>query len=172
MFGKKGNFAEDYNIYYPVVFSTVYSKTGSIDDTEDLCQVIFMTYYQKIDTVEDKKKWLNGAIRLELFNYFRRKKYDQEDIDTLLDDENLTHINGFRDLRIILEEAINSREIYDDESERVLFELIAVKRFTYEEAGSQLGYSRRQARYRYNRVNEKIMDYLARKGIRNLEDLL
>ncbi len=172
MFGKNRDFAEDYNLYYPLVYSTVYARVGSFEDAEDLCQDIFVKYYEKLTTIEDKRKWLNGAIRLELMNYFRKKKYNQEDIDNLINDASLTYINGFRDLRIILEEIINSIEIYDDESERVLFELIAVKGFSYEEAGGQLGYSKRQARYRYNRVNEKILDYLAKKGIRNLEDLL
>ena len=94
------------------------------------------------------------------------------DVEDVLDDAAMTFVNGFRDVRIIIKDAIESMENFGGERDRALFDLVAVNGFTYEEAGAQLGMSVRQARYRYGLAVERILDFLAKKGIKNLEDLL
>ena len=62
MYLKNKEFAEAYNLYYPIVFSVVYSKISSYEDAEDICQVIFIEFYKKFEAIENKKKWLFGAL--------------------------------------------------------------------------------------------------------------
>ena len=84
----------------------------------------------------------------------------------------LNFVNGFRDARIIINEAIEDLNNFDNEDEAALFDLIAIRNFTYIEAGKQLGLSKRQAQYRYGRIVEKLLFALKKKGINSLEDLL
>lgn len=172
MFRKNSEFAEIYSNYYSIVFSTIYTKLNNIDDTEDLCQEIFSRMYMKLEEITDKRKWLFGAIRLELLAFYRNKKKREVDIDDLFQEAGMTFVNGFRDARIIIQDTLdNMGEICDDQ-ERNLFELIAIKRFTYEEAGSQLALTKRQVRYKYSQVIKKLLDSLNNKGIKSLEELL
>ena len=84
-------------------------------------------------------------------------------------DVTLTFVNGFRDTRLIIDEAIKALV---DKTDRVLFDLVAVQNYTYEEAGSELGLSRRQVKYRYGLIVRSIVEYLNGKVIHKIEDLL
>jgi len=172
MFVKNKKFAEAYNNLYPVVFSAVYSKVGNIDDTEDLCQELFIKFYNKLDEIENHRKWLYGALKLEVMAYFRKKKPEAVDIDEVFDDVGLTFVNGFRDSRIMIQDAIEDTDNYHDETDRALFDLVAVRNFSYEEAGAQLGMSKRQVRYRYGLIVDRLVDYFKQRGIHSLGDLL
>lgn len=171
MFLKNRKFAESYNDLYPVVFGAVYSKVGNAEDAQDICQELFVRFYEKLETIENHRKWLYGALRLEVMNYYRKRKPDA-DIDGVFADVGLTFVNGFRDARIIISEALEYDENFEDERERALFDLIAVQNYSYEEAGVQLGWSKRQVRYRYGLIVDRIIAYLQTKGIKSLEDLL
>lgn len=171
-FNKNREFAESYNDYYPVVFSSLYTKIGNAEDARDLCQNLFVKFYEKLDEIENRRKWLYGAIRLELLSFYRKKRRDNIDIDNLFNDVRLTFVNGFRDVRIIINEAIENIDNFSNERERTLFDLIAIHNFTYEETASQLGLSKRQVRYRYSLIVNRIQDYLSKKGIKSMEDLL
>ena len=72
----------------------------------------------------------------------------------------------------LIEDALNV--IYGSENEEsiVLFDLIAVHNFTYVQASKHLNLSYKKVRYRFNKMVEEIIDYLKKKGIKNLEDLL
>jgi len=172
MFRKNRLFAEVFNELYPLVFSTVYGRVNNIDDAEDICQEVFIHFYQKQDEIEDSRKWLYGALRLEVLSYYRKKKGAQVSLDDVFQDESLSFFNGARDVRLILEDALNHDGNYRDSMERSLFELIALKKFTYDEAASELGFTRRQARYKYGVIVKRILDYLSKKGITDLEDIL
>jgi RNA polymerase sigma-70 factor (ECF subfamily) len=171
-FNRKAAFAEAYNDLYPVVLGAAYSKMGNMQDAEDLCQEIFVKFFNKMDEIDNARKWLYGALRLELMNYYRKHRPGMTDVEDVLDDAAMTFVNGFRDVRIIIKDAIGSMENFGGERDRTLFDLIAVNGFSYEEAGSQLGMSFRQVRYRYGLAVVRILEYLSKKGINNLEDLL
>ncbi len=172
MFWKNREFAEAYGDYYPLVFSIVYTKVGNIEDAEDICQEVFIKFYEKLETIENRRKWLYGALRLQIFSHFRKKSRGSVELDEVADDVGFSFVNGFRDVRIILEEAFDETANFNDERERVLFDLIAIRHFTYEEAGRQLGWNKRQVRYRYGEIVKRVLDYLRKKGIDKLEDLL
>lgn len=171
-FSKNRVFAEAYNDLYPVVFSAVYSKVSSMEDAEDLCQEIFLQFYNKMEVIDNARKWLYGALRLEIMAYYRRRRPDATDIDDLFDDVGLTFVNGFRDTRIMIQEALEDMGNFEDEREKILFDLIAVRNYTYEEAGAELGFSKRQVRYRYGLIVSRLQEYFRKKGIASLEELL
>lgn len=171
MFAKNRKFAEAYNDLYPAVFSAVYSKVGNIDDAEDLCQDLFIKMYSKLDEIDNKRKWIYGALKLEVMAYYRRKK-PAVDIDQVFDDAGLAFVNGFRDTRIIIQDAIEDMSNYDTDADRVLFDLVAVRNFSYEEAGAQLGMTKRQVRYRYSLIVDRLVEHFKKRGIKSLEDLL
>ena len=88
------------------------------------------------------------------------------------DDVHLAFENGSRDIRIIINEALEHAGNYRDEKDRILFDLIAINQYTYEEAAKELGMTGRQAFYRYQQVSRRIVDYLNKRGITRIEDLL
>lgn len=165
------SFSDVYSDYYSLIFSSIARKLNDESDTEDICQEIFIRFYEKFDEVENPRKWLFGTMRNVIFEYFRKKR-PNEDIDDFLGDVNLTYVNGFRDTRILISEALESEENFENEKEQILFDLIAINHYTYREAGNELGITKKQAGYQYGIIVKRIIDFLHKKGIHNLEDLL
>lgn len=168
---KKNIFTDAVNNYYPLVFSTVYTKINNADDAYDICQEVFIKFFEKFDTIENHRKWLYGALRLALFDHYRAKDKSAV-MDDIFKDVGLTFVNGFRDARIIINEVIESGETFDTEEDKILFDLIAINNFSYSQAGSQLGFTKRQVQYRYGVIVQKILDQFSRRGIKHIEDLL
>jgi RNA polymerase sigma-70 factor, ECF subfamily len=172
MFAKNRDFAETYSDLYPLVFSAVYSRVGSLEDAEDISQELFIKLYNKLDEVENRRKWLYGALKLEVMAYYRKKKPGAVDIDEVFNDVALTFVNGFRDTRLMIGEALEDLDRFSEPGDQALFDLVAVRNFSYEEAGAQLGLSKRQVRYRYGLIVDRLVDYFKKKGINSLEELL
>ncbi|MDY6935153.1 MAG: sigma-70 family RNA polymerase sigma factor [Spirochaetota bacterium] len=169
---KKDKFTEDHKRYYPVVFSTVYTKIGNIDDASDICQEIFIKFFEKYEEIQNSRKWLYGALRIAILEFFRRTRAEEVNIDDVFGDVGLTFVNGFKDSRVIISEAIDNMDNFGDEGEKTLFDLIAVYNYSYSEAAKQMGLTKRKAEYRYRRIVDRIIDYLNKKGIKDIEDLL
>jgi len=164
-----------YSDHYPLVFNSVYSRIRNTQDAEDICHEIFVAFYKKFDEIMDHRRWLLGSIKYAISHFYRSKGLsDQEiaDIDDAPNDPNLAFENGFRDARIIINEAIEDESNYSDRKERILFDLIAINRLTYGEAAKQLGLTRRQAEYKYGLVVRRILDHLAARGIYQAEDMI
>lgn len=172
MRSKRDEFIEAHNDYYPLVFSAVHAKVDNIDDVRDICQDVFIRFYEKLDGIENRRKWLYGALRIAVLEYYRKKRGIDADIDDVFDDVCLTFVNGFRDARIIIGEAIENNEFFSERLSREIFDYIALYNYSYSETGRVLGLSKRQVEYRYRRIVEAILDYLKTKGIRQIEDLL
>ena len=173
MESKRDRLTEVYSDYYPAIFSAVYTKVGNREDTRDICQEIFTRLYERLEEVENVRRWLFSALRLVVLEHFRAKrKNDGLNIDDIFNDVGLTFVNGFRDTRIIINDAIEDTENFSNERERILFDLIAVNNFTYKQVAKQLGLTRRQVEYRYGQIVERVLRYLQKKGINNIEDLL
>lgn len=155
--------------YYPVIYSSVLSRIGNRDDADDICQEIFMLLYDKFETIENKRSWLYGTMKNVLYNYYRKKNMNVSIVDDF-DDVGLTFTNGFRDTRIVITEAMNEVECSEDE--RIILDMIATFNYTYSHVAQTLGLSRRQVEYRYGQVVNRIQDYLSRKGIKDIAELL
>ncbi len=166
------SYTEVYTDYYPLIFSSIYSKINNYDAAEDICQEVFLRLFNKFDQVKEARKWLYGAMRLVMFEHFRKKGMADEDIESNLNDASLSYVNGFKESRIVIEEALDSLQNYEDEKEKTLFELISIYNYTYKKAGEMLGYSFDQVRYRYKKISESLLGYLKDRGIENLEALI
>lgn len=110
-------------------------------------------------------------MRLSVFEFYRKKRGDM-DIDEVFNDVSLTFMNGFRDARIVISEAIENMKLFDGEDDKVLFDLIAVHNYSYNETAKELHLTKRMVEYRYRRIVDSILDYLKKKGLTNIEDLL
>jgi RNA polymerase sigma factor (sigma-70 family) len=165
-------FTEVYSDYYPLVYSIVYSKVGNVDDAKDICQEVFIRLYNKFEDIKNPRKWLLVTLRYVVLEYYRKKDYKEMDIENILNDTLLTFVNGFRDTRILIEDAIEDMKNFKDEKEKILFDLIAIYKYTYKETGKYLGLTERQVRYKYSLIVKRLVQYFNRKGIKNLEDLL
>ncbi len=166
------DYTEAYSNFYTYVFSAVYSRIGNVDDTKDICQEIFLRFYNKFDEIENHRKWLMGTIRNVMLEFFRRKESKEHASGDMFDDVSLTFVNGFKDTRLIIEDAIENMDNYENESDKILFDLIAVHNYTYAQAGESLGLNKHQIRYRYGIIQNKITDYLKKRGVTSLDDLL
>ena len=169
---KEKKFTDVYSKFYSVVSGTIYTKINNYDTTEDLTQEVFLRFYNKLETIENPRKWLLGALRNVVLEFFKQKSHTTVDIDDIFDDVNVTYTNGFRDARIIIAEAIENDSIYKNDTERILFELIAVQNYSYLEVKRELGLSVHIIQYHYTRICKKIAHELKQRGIDNIEDLL
>ncbi len=169
---KAGRFTEIYSDYYSLVYSTVFSKVSNEEDVEDLCQEIFSRFYEKFEQVENPRKWLLGTLRYVVLEYYRRKSGKEVNIEDVFNDINLTFVNGFRDSRLMIEEALENMSNYESEKDKLIFDLISIYHFTYREVGDQLGLTERQVRYKYSLTIKNLLDFFKKKGISHLEDLL
>jgi RNA polymerase sigma-70 factor (ECF subfamily) len=167
-------FREAYSRFYPLVFSILYSKLNRRQDTEDICQEVFIKYYNNFETIANPRNWLITALRFEINNYYRKKSNSEETVDIadMGDSVHVAYENGFRDTRIILHEAIENSGNFNDENEKLLFDLIAIYDFTYKEAASYLGMTRSQAEYRYAAIEKRSVSYLKAKNIKGIDDLI
>jgi RNA polymerase sigma factor (sigma-70 family) len=169
---RNNRYTRAYADYFPLVYSIIAAKVSDQDAVRDLCQDTFLRLYEKFDTVENVRAWLYGAVRNVLFEFFRSSKVSVEDVESIMSDAGMSFVNGFRDSRIIIEEALENIENFGDEQGKVLFDLVALYNFTYKDAAAHLGMSERQVRYRYGLSVARILEYLKSKGIRGLEELL
>ena len=172
---KERAFRKSYSDYYSMVLNALYSRVRNIEDAEDICHEIFVSFYRKFDEIRDPRSWLMGAMKYSISNYYRQRGGSDPtgvDIDNHADDPHLSFENGARDIRIIIKDAIESEENYRDERERILFDLVAINRYTYDQAARHLGMTKRQVAYRYQQVSRRILDLLKQKGISGIEDLL
>lgn len=161
-------FTDVYNAYYSLIFCTVQSHVNNIDLAKDICQEVFIRFYEKFEDVENPKNWLYGTTRLVTLEFLRKNSIEtlDESAEGALSSDDRESDTG----RIISEalEAVTA----DDEQGRILFELIAVYDFSYKAAAGQLGITEHQSRYKYNLMVKKVLGYFKEKGINSLEELL
>jgi RNA polymerase sigma-70 factor, ECF subfamily len=173
----KREFRKVFNNCYTWVFNWAFSKTGSSEDAEDICQEVFIRLYKNFHKVDPLKRWgwLKTAVRYELSSYIRKKgKTDIYCAEISSVDENRLPAARDEDIlpRIILEELIEDESNYADEEEKIIFRLMGLYRYTAKEAAREIGLTERKTRYRYLQVTRKILNKLKSKNISNIEDIL
>ncbi len=150
-------------------------KINSREDAEDICQEVFIRFYNNMDSVIDNRKWLYKAMTFEITNYYNRKanmKRNDVDIDSVVNEATLGITDKTTETRMIIEEAINNMENFKNEKEKVLFDLIAIHNYTYKKAAATIGMTKWQVQYTYSKLEKKILAYLKNKGIKELNDIL
>jgi RNA polymerase sigma-70 factor (ECF subfamily) len=171
---KTQEFTEHYNTYYPLLLGSIYTRVRDFHAAEDICQEVFIRYYDKFDEVENPRRWLFGTLRNVTLEHYRKNSSQTVDIDEIFEDVNLRFVNGFRDTRLIIEDALN--KIYESdrelEKDKVLFDLVSMYNYSYRQASVELGLGYMQTRYRFKRTLERLVEHLNLRGIKSLEDLL
>jgi RNA polymerase sigma factor (sigma-70 family) len=162
-------FTDHYNAYYTLIFCTVQSHVNNIDLVKDICQEVFIRFYEKFEEVENPKNWLYGTMRLVTLEFLRKNNIDS--IDTISSETCLASMDRETDTERFINEAIHAA-IAGDEESRILFDLIAVYNFSYKAAAERLGITEHQSRYKYNIIVKKVLLYFKNKGISSLEELL
>jgi RNA polymerase sigma factor (sigma-70 family) len=172
---KRESFISAYEKYYPVIFHRIFKSIGIKEDVEDICHDVFIELYNKLEDVNEPIKWLMTVTRNQIALYYRKKNVKSEDsIDLLNLEENksISVTDSAKETRILLSQEIENADNYSDETDRILFELIAIFKYSYKEAALQLGLTRRQIVYRYKKIINKMIINLRSKGIINIKDIL
>ena len=164
------DYADAYLDYYQVIYNAVYASINDKIDADDICQEIFIIFYDKFDTIQHRRTWLHMTMKNVLMNYYKKKKKSMSESFDDIDTAGVVYVNGFRDTRILLQEAIEN--IQCTETERNILDMLAVHSFTQDDTAEYLGLTRRQVRYRMQTVSKRIVSYLKMKGISDLGDLL
>ncbi len=168
----KNRFIEVYDSYYSLLFSTVYSRVNNYHDAEDICQEVFIRFLDNFDKVENPRKWIFGCMRLVVFDHYKTKKKSAVNVDELFDDIGMGYVNGFRDARMTIRQAMDEICSERGDVDSSLFELVAVYNYSFVQASRHLKLNYKQARYRYNVFAGLVLQRLKEKGINNIEDLL
>jgi RNA polymerase sigma factor (sigma-70 family) len=165
-------FTEAYNNYYPLLFNAICGKVRDTHDTEDICQEVFIIFYNKFETIENHRAWLNGTMRNVVYDYYKRKGRNDEDINSIIEDSTMSYVNGFREARLIIEDVINNGGVFDDERDKTVFDLIAFNNYSYIDTAKLVKISYRQVRYSFKQSSRRIQEQLRNRGIKGLEELL
>lgn len=170
---KRKGFRDAYVEYYPIVMNILYLKVKNYEDAEDICQEVFIRFYNNIEKIDNQRSWIFRAIDFEVLNFYRKKDNKTSFENKIYDgiDVRSDPSNAAREARIIVNEAINEMKNFESDVEKNLFDLIAIYNYTYHEAADCLGLSISQVEYRYKRVSRRILDYLRNKGIRKVGEL-
>jgi RNA polymerase sigma factor (sigma-70 family) len=170
---KESEYSEVYSDHYAYVLRTIHSKIKNIDDAEDICHEVFVTLYNKFYEIKNYRGWLNQAINYAILNYINIKKNeDYSSIAKKTSDGSLTTKEEDRDLKLIIEEVIQNKDNYHDENENLIFDLVALKNFSYSQAAKELGKTKRQIEYTYRKICRRIVEKLRKKGISAISDIL
>jgi RNA polymerase sigma factor (sigma-70 family) len=167
---KRDRYSELFAAYYQMVFNAVFPKVSSVEDTEDICQDVFIALYNNLEEIENVRAWLYGTLKNMVLKYYRSKHPAHDDIDTIMNDVSLSFVNGFRDARIIISEVIE--DMTPNEEERQIIELVAFHNYSYSETGNLLGLTKRKVDYKYNKIASTIISKLRERGVAHIEDLL
>lgn len=170
--GKDKQFRKIYSDNYAVIFNMIRRRVDNLHDAEEICHDLFIAMYKKFDQIDDCGKWLRASVRFEVLNYIRAKKNQPNmSIDDVDETDIPSKVSSDRDLMIIVKEVISDVSNFDDEQQQIIFHLIAIYRYTYAEAATELGITRRQAEYGYGKAALKISEILKRDGITSEEVL-
>jgi RNA polymerase sigma factor (sigma-70 family) len=159
-------FRKIYSDHYAYLMNVIAHRVRNEHDAEEICQNLFVALYRKIDEVEDPGKWLRASVGYEILSYLRNKKrHDGVPLDDVGEKEDPSGEKAQDEMSIIIRDAIADRNNFGSDQEMVLFNLIAVNKYTYADAARELGVSRRQAEYGYGKASQHLMEYLRSKGI-------
>ncbi len=169
---KKDRFVELYDLYYETVLNSIWTKISSKDDALDICQEVFISFFNKMDEVQNPRAYLLGAVKNKIADYYRKKKGDDLDIEEYQNDVNLTFVNGMKDARILIQEILANNKIFETELEKNIFDMIAMYNYSYNQTADTFGLTKRKVEYFYKKTADRILYELKQLGIKHLEDIL
>jgi RNA polymerase sigma factor (sigma-70 family) len=166
---KNAAFTQVYSEYYATIFGVLYLRTGNADTAEELTQEVFIRYFNNMEGAVHVRGWLLTTAKYVLLEHYKKNKKNP-DIIPIMDDELFEQkLPDVTDIRIIIDNAIESIK---DHTDRMIFDLVTLQKYTFKEAGTLTGYTKRQIKYRHALVVREVIDALKKQGINSLEELL
>jgi len=165
-------FVECYDLYFSLVFSSVYSRVGNFHDAEDISQEVFLRLHDKIEEVNEPRKWIFGCLKNVVMDHYKKKSNSDLDIDVLLNDVTMGYVNGFRDARVIIKECLDQVLEESGYRDAAIFELVSMYGYTFRETARHLNMNYKQVIYRYRALAAKLLEKLRTRGISDPGDLL
>ncbi len=165
-------FSNAYNKYYSLIFSAIYSKIYNYDEAQDICQEVFMRFFQKYDGNSDEKKWLMWTMRYVMFEFYRKRGKLDEDIENFYNDMELSYVNGFKEVRVVIQETLDKIDVDSTDKSTIIFKLFCIHNYTFREIAKEFKIPYSQVKYKYNTLKSKVIDELKKRGIKKIEDLL
>lgn len=166
-------FINNYKKYYPKVLKILVSKIGHKEDSEDICQDIFYTYYRKMDNVENTGLWLNGVLRYYLRAYYRSRNEKIMDFDiSELVDHKPAFTSSENEMKIIISDYICHKKNFKNDKEWKAFRLIMQKGYSQTAAAKKLGLTLRQTSYNFHQTVRRIRHNLQYIGLHSIDDIM
>ncbi len=77
---KNGKFEDYFRRYKNLIIKIAMDKIGNYDDALDICQQVFVSFYQNMDIVSDElvKAWLIKCTRHAISDYYRKTSREKE----------------------------------------------------------------------------------------------
>lgn len=176
IFSKKtdNKYRKVYNQNYSLIFSILYKKTANVEDAEEICQEVFLTYYKNHLDIEKPRQWLIKASNYEYLKFMRNnnKKNNIDNIDNEYLEELYSDDKEDLDTKIIIQDVVYSEKNFKTKDDKKLFELISKTKFTYQKTADILGLSERQVRYKYKRTLYSLFNDFRNMGIKSIADLI
>lgn len=166
------NFEKAYVKHYTNLLKFAVELIGNYEDARDVCQELFVDFHSNIESVENPEKWLYGAIRYKIYNFFRSNKHKLINIDDITEIDLPIENRDFIESKILLQEVIDNDENYKDETDKIIFDLVAFKGYSYEKAGRHLGFSKSKVRYKYSQLISRLNESFKKRGITKIEAVL
>jgi len=172
---KTNQFTVQFDMYYSLIFSTIYSRISNFHEAEDICQEVFLRFFKKFDEIKNPHKLLFGTLRIVTLEYFKEKYKKDINLEDIFEDISINFVNGFKDTRLIIEQALE--HIYgsneeEENEEKIIFDLIAIHSFTFTQASKHLNITYKRVRNSFRKTLRKLYNYLNNIGINSLGDLL
>lgn len=171
---REHEFESCYTNYHPIMSKVAYYKTGNRDDAEDICQELFLKFYENLDTIRDKKNWLNTVLKNMICTYYTKNTDYPElmDYSSLEEQASRSIFDNDIETSMILEEIFENCELLDNDIDKQIFYLSVFDNKSYNEIGRLLNLTKKQIHYRVDRLRFRVQYQLKMKGINNCEDLL
>lgn len=137
-------FTEMYQRYSDLVVKSVVAQTKDVDLANEICQNVFMSYYQNMDRIEVKfiKTWLLEVTKNQLIDYWRKASTRKEILieeDSGTIPEKISHFSvekQYYDKMLICEILEDLKETNEKWYE--VIECVCIRQMEHEEAAKYL----------------------------------
>lgn len=162
---------EIYNLYSGAMFNASYRILNNAAEAEDVMQEAFIEGFEKIDTYRQEGEfgaWLKRIVINRSINYLRSKnRMDfKEQIDENIPDENSREESYSENIFCRLEEIRDAMKELQP-NYRIIISLHLLEGYDYEELSQILDISYQNARTRYSRAKQKLLQIIMKNRNNN-----
>ena len=104
----RDRFTKAFNEHYAAMFHAVYAKVGNFEEAEEICQELFLRLYQRMGEVISPKAWLYGALKLVVFEHYRKKGRRDEEAELISGGMDCSFLPEQPETALVLKEAIEA----------------------------------------------------------------